>query len=79
MCNIILMSDNLFTATLIGCEAYCVCMNWRAWPVGKILMKVSPILRRYSLKLYGHPLNMDTSLLKTVFFVPAEREPLDFL
>ena len=30
-------------------------------------------------KLYGQPLNTDTSLLKTVFFVPAEREPLHFL
>ena len=28
---------------------------------------------------YGHPLNTDTSLLRTVCFVPGEREPLRFL
>ena len=29
--------------------------------------------------LYGHPLNTDTSLLRTVCFVPGERGPLHFL
>ena len=29
--------------------------------------------------LYGHPLNTDTSLLRTVCFVPGERKPLHFL
>ena len=29
--------------------------------------------------LYGLPLNMDTSLLQTVCFVPEKRRPLDFL
>ena len=29
--------------------------------------------------LYGHPLNMDTSLLRTVCFVPGERRSLHFL
>ena len=28
--------------------------------------------------LYGHPLNTDTSLLRTVCFVPGERKPLHF-
>ena len=28
--------------------------------------------------LYGHPLNTDTSLLRTVCFVPGERKPLYF-
>ena len=28
--------------------------------------------------LYGHPLNTDTSLLRTVYFVPGERKPLHF-
>ena len=80
MCNIILIPDisTLFTTTLIGCEAYCVCMNWRAWPVGTILMRVSPILERYSLKLYGHLLNMDTSLLKTVLLCPCGKRALTF-
>jgi len=29
--------------------------------------------------LYRQPLNMDTSLLQTVCFVPGERKPLHFL
>ena len=29
--------------------------------------------------LYGHSLNTDTSLLRTVCFVPGERKPLHFL
>ena len=29
--------------------------------------------------LYGHPLYTDTSLLRTVCFVPGERKPLHFL
>ena len=29
--------------------------------------------------LYGHPLNLDNSLLQTVYFVPGERKPLHFL
>ena len=29
--------------------------------------------------LYGHPLNTDTLLLRTVCFVPGERKPLHFL
>ena len=28
---------------------------------------------------YGHPLNTDTSLLRTVCFIPGERKPLRFL
>ena len=28
---------------------------------------------------FGHPLNMDTSLLRAVCFVPGERKPLHFL
>ena len=28
--------------------------------------------------LYGHPLNMDTSLLRTVCFVPEEKSPYIF-
>ena len=29
--------------------------------------------------LYEHPLNLDNSLLQTVYFVPGERKPLHFL
>ena len=52
-------------------------MNWRAWPVGAILMKASPILERYSQSF------MDTRLIRLIIkdslLFPVEREPLHFL
>ena len=41
--------------------------------------KVAAVERCQVTHFYGHPLNTDTSLLRTVCFVPGEREPLRFL
>ena len=38
----------------------------------KVFAKDKRRIQNYSQTLYGHPLNRDTPLLRTVFFVPGE-------
>ena len=63
-CMLALVSCNLST-NLINCKIKIYPTNDR-----KVRSRTS---------LYGHSLNSDTSLLRTLFFVPGERKPLMFL